>query len=310
MVRGNTTETSLNEAVALDVLSEAGVPAEKYAFTRFSVKGAEEKLRLVLDLPDDDLWNADAYDSTGATFKADSGGDYSYRGTTEEDYTDVFDAKFVGDDLTDEEAFSALGDFLQFVNESEDDEFAADLGGRFDVDGFANYLAVQELVQNTDDIDGPGNNSYLHYDPSSEMWSIVAWDQNLSFGGTGGGGGGMRGAPTGGGASDAGGEETGGGMQGGVPEGGQMPGGGPDQQSGGGGMGGGNILSERFLADSTFSDLYDTTLAAVTEAVYTSGVASERLETLVALLKAEASDLVDSDDVDSEAETISSVIAA
>ncbi|WP_137769047.1 CotH kinase family protein [Brachybacterium sp. SGAir0954] len=319
VVRGSNTETSLNEAVALDVLSEAGVPAEKYAFTRFSVNGADAKLRLVLDLPDDDLWNADAFDSTGATFKADSGGDYTYRGDTEEDYTDVFDAKFVGDDLTDEESFAALGSFLQFINESEDDEFASDLGSRLDVDGFATYLAVQELVQNSDDIDGPGNNSYLHYDPSAERWEVVAWDQNLSFGGMGGGGGrgggGQGGGGQGGGgdmASDAGGDEATGGMPGGVPDGAQAPGrdGDTDAQGGGGGggMGGSNILSERFLAESTFADLYEETLASVEEAVYTSGTASDRLETLIALLKAEASDLVDSADVDSDGEAISAVI--
>ncbi len=309
VVRGNNTETSLNEVVAMDVLSEAGVPAEEYAFARFSVNGADAKLRLVLDLPDDDLWNADAFDSTGATFTADSGGDYTYRGDTEEDYTDVFDAKFVGDDLTDEESFAALGSFLQFINESEDDEFASDLGSRLDVDGFATYLAVQELVQNFDDIDGPGNNSYLHYDPSAARWEVVAWDQNLSFGGMGGGGGRGGGGDM---ASDVGGDEATGGMPGGAPDGAQAPGrdGDTDAQGsgGGGGMGGSNILSERFLAESTFADLYEQTLASVEEAVYTSGAASDRLETLIALLKADASDLVDSVDVDSDGETISAVI--
>ena len=33
-----------------------------------------------------------------------------------------------------------------------------------DVDAFARYLAAQDVVQNWDDIDGPGNNSYLRWD--------------------------------------------------------------------------------------------------------------------------------------------------
>ncbi|UEJ81801.1 CotH kinase family protein [Brachybacterium halotolerans subsp. kimchii] len=316
VVRGNNTETSMNEAVALDVLALAEVPAEKYAFTRFSANGADAQLRLVLDVPEDDQWNVDAFDGTGATLKADSEGDYSYRGDTADDYEDAFDAKFVADDLDEDDVFAALGSFLTFVNDSEDDEFASGLDDRLDVDGFATYLAVQELVQNTDDIDGPGNNSYLHYDPSSKKWSVVAWDQNLSFGGMGMGGGG--GAPGGAdatgdsaAASDGGGDDASdsddaaGGQK---PDQGEMPqGGGQGSGAGGGGMGG-NILSERFMDDDTFSDLYESTLASVRKAVYTSGDATARVKTLSSLLKKDASDLVSSDDITSDAKTITDVI--
>ncbi|MCG7310175.1 CotH kinase family protein [Brachybacterium sp. ACRRE] len=315
VVRGNNTETSMNEAVALDVLALAEVPAEKYAFTRFSANGADAQLRLVLDVPDDDQWNDDAFDGTGATLKADSEGDYSYRGDTADDYEDAFDAKFVADDLDEDDVFAALGSFLTFVNDSEDDEFASGLDDRFDVDGFATYLAVQELVQNTDDIDGPGNNSYLHYDPSSKKWSVVAWDQNLSFGGMGMGGGG--GAPGGDGAGDSAAASDGGGDDasdsddaagGQKPDQGEMPqGGGQGSGAGGGGMGG-NILAERFMDDDTFSDLYESTLASVRKAVYTSGDATARVKALSSLLTKDASDLVSSDDITSDAKTITDVI--
>src|SRR5690606_30074372 len=80
-------------------------------------------------------------------------------------------------------------EFLDFINNSTDEEFAEQLSDYLDVDSFAGYLAVQDLVANTDDIDGPGNNSYLHYDPDTGLMTVVAWDQNLSYGGFGGGGG-------------------------------------------------------------------------------------------------------------------------
>ncbi len=335
VVRGNNTDTSLNEAVALDVLSLATVPAETYAFTRFRVNGADEKLRLVLDLPDDAAWNSDTFDGTGATFKADADGDYSYRGDTADDYKDAFDAEFLADGLSEDTAFAALGAFLQFVNDAEDADFASSLPDKLDVEGFATYLAVQELVKNTDDMDGPGNNSYLHYDPDSEKWTVVAWDQNLSFGGMGGMGGGRGfpgggtmpsdgggGMPSGAPMQDGGASDGGGGTP---PQGGPQPptgtgdGDAPTDQTGqagqggpGGGMGGGsggNILSERFLADSTFSALYDSTLTSVREAVYTSGDASDRLNALVTLLTKDASDLVTSDQIQSDADTISTVVS-
>lgn len=51
-----------------------------------------------------------------------------------------------------------------------------------DLDSFATYLAFEDLVNNFDDIDGPGNNSYLFWDSATKKFTIVAWDHNLAFG--------------------------------------------------------------------------------------------------------------------------------
>ena len=40
-----------------------------------------------------------------------------------------------------------------------------------------------------DDIDGPGNNSYLFWDSATGMFTVVAWDHNLAFGASMGGAG-------------------------------------------------------------------------------------------------------------------------
>jgi spore coat protein CotH len=89
--------------------------------------------------------------------KAESGGDYSYRGDDPAAYEDVFDQE-AGEDNAD---LMPLIEFLEFLNESDDATFAAEIATRLDVDGFATYLAMQTLLDNFDDIDGPGNNSYL-----------------------------------------------------------------------------------------------------------------------------------------------------
>ena len=48
---------------------------------------------------------------------------------------------------------------------------------------------MMDLLDNFDDIDGPGNNSYLWYDAASGQFTVVPWDMNLAFGGRGGIGG-------------------------------------------------------------------------------------------------------------------------
>ena len=78
--------------------------------------------------------------------------------------------------------------FLNFVNNSDDASFATELDQHLELDAFARYLAIEDLFANIDDIDGPGNNSYLYYDTKTERFTIVAWDHNLAFtAGPGGG---------------------------------------------------------------------------------------------------------------------------
>lgn len=314
-VRSNTTQTALNEAVALELLQQAGLASQEAIAVRFSINGSEPELRLVVENPDDG-WMAENFDVGGALYKAESSGDYSYRGDDPEAYDEVFDqeAGKYNADLT------PLIDFLDFVNNSDDETFNAELVNHLDVHAFATYLAMQELIANADDIDGPGNNSYLYYDTKSKVFTVVAWDHNLAFGSMGGmgfGGGGDMQVPD---------DMT-------VPGAGQVPGADqnvvPRQQAGdagarvvppvmpqegvnrGGPAGGGgsfgksNILVERFKANSEFEQLYGDRLAELRDQLYGSGAAEEILETWTTLLKTQAPDLVDEATVTEEAARIS-----
>ena len=191
VIRSNNTTTSLNEAVALELIGLSGQATQKAFSTRFSVNGGAEVLRLAIESPDDE-WEDDNFANDGVLYKAESGGDYSYRGDDPKAYDEIFDQET----NTDEENFKPLTDFLKFINNSDDATFAAELSKHLDIAAFAEYLAGQELVANQDDIDGPGNNSYLRYDVKTGLMTVVSWDLNLSFGSMGGGGGGGAAART------------------------------------------------------------------------------------------------------------------
>lgn len=138
MVRANNTETALNEAVALDLLEAAGLASTPAVAASFSVNGSTADLRLVVQNLDGG-WDDQTFDEDGILYKADADGDYSYRGEDPADYADAFDV-----DAGDED-YSPLIDFLDFVNNSSDEDFAADLGSYLDVDAFARYLAFEDL---------------------------------------------------------------------------------------------------------------------------------------------------------------------
>ena len=289
VIRSNNTETSLNEAVALDLLELAGLASQDAIAVAFSVNGSGPTLRLAIEHPDD-VWMDANFADDGALYKAESTGDYSYRGDDPEAYDEVFDQE-VGKDNED---LTPLIEFLDFINSSDDATFNAELTDHLDIESFATYLAMQDLIDNFDDINGPGNNSYLYYDSETGVFTVVAWDHNLAFGvrnndgfGPGGGpAGGPGGTPVGG---SGGGQPPGAGLQppaGGpveaqLPEAG-LPAGGPGEQT--------NILVDRFLANPEFSVLYDTALVELDASLYEGGIAAEVLATWVSVL--ETSDLV------------------
>lgn len=289
VVRGSNTETALNEAISLELLDEAGLATQQASSVRFSVNGSEEQLRLVVQNPDDQNWYEENVDDNGVLFKAESGGDYSYRGDDYTAYTDAFDLEANPDDLSDEEAYRPLIAFLEFVNNSDGETFAAELGNYLDIDSFADYLAIEELLGNTDDIDGPGNNSYLAYDPDTGLITIIAWDHNLTLGsGMGGfGGGGPGGQP------------------GAVPEGFTPPeggvGGGPGSQS--------NPLVKRFQENEEFAGLIDAASARLTSELIDSGYASDAVAEWTTVLLTQASDLVSAELIQSESDSVAQALA-
>ena len=289
VIRSNNTETSLNEAVALDLLELADLASQDAIAVAFSVNESEPTLRLAIEHPDD-VWMDANFADDGALYKAESTGDYSYRGDDLEAYDEVFDQEAGKDN----EDLTPLIEFLDFINSSDDATFNAELTDHLDTESFATYLAMQELIDNFDDINGPGNNSYLYYDSETEAFTVVAWDHNLAFGVRNNDAFGPGGATVG----DAGGGQPGGAAlrsPGGGPPEGQLSGrdlpmGGPGEQA--------NVLVDRFLANPEFAALYDTALAELDASLFDSGIAAEVLATWASVL--ETSDLVTQDTIAEE----------
>jgi spore coat protein CotH len=290
VVRGNNTETSLNEAVALELIGEAGLATEEATPTRLTINGGTAQLRLVIESPDDELWSDAVFGEDGITYEAETEGDYSYRGDDAAAYDNVFTVQAGEDDL------QPVIDLLAFVDSASDADFETHLADYMDVDALATYLALEPLIANDDDIDGPGNNSYLRWDAGTGLITVVAWDHNLAFGGFGHGIGGQNGG-------------AGQGQGGGMPGAGQ---GGPQGQAGGQGQGAGggprnktNPLTERFLANDTFAAMVADATTSLQASLYDSGEAQAILDEWVDVLESEAGDLVDTATVESDAARIS-----
>lgn len=183
-VRSSDTETSLNEAVALDLLGAAGLATEQAVATRFSVNDSAAELRLTVQNLVDDDWVGQNFPDAGTgsvLYKAKAGGDWDHHGDDPDDYSTSFKIEAGAED------FGPLIDLLDLLSNGTDEEKATRLPELVDLDAFATYLSLEELIGNFDDIDGPGNNAYLFWDADTEQFTVVAWDHNLAFGAAPGG---------------------------------------------------------------------------------------------------------------------------
>ena len=125
------------------------------------------------------------------------------------------------------------------------------------------------------------------------MFTVVAWDQNLSFGGMGGAGGGVGRGGLGAGQRPVNG----------------AAGAGPNAGGNAGGRGG-NILAQRFKANTDLNASYLAELAALKTKLYGSGTAQQILDTWTGVLTAQAADLVPTATVASEASKIAAYFTA
>ena len=255
----------------------------------FTVNGGETELRLAVENPDEEWYEDNFADDDGLLYKADSEGDYSYRGEDPEAYTDVFDQEVGDDDM------QPLIDFLDFINNADDATFAAALGEQLDVEAFATYLAFQDLIGNADDIDGRGNNSYLQFDttriasPSSPGISTSPSPPRTS------------GAQV-------------------QPLGVEQSVGPParplvlplvaacqvERLAAAGDQG--NVLVDRFMADDDFASLYATKSQELSELLFASGTVDEVIATWADVLVTGASDLVSEETVAAEAAALVSYV--
>jgi spore coat protein CotH len=287
--------STLNEAVALELIDAGGEPTYDWNYATVSVNGSEGVTRRFVDIMDV-TWAEDQYgENAGVLYKALSTGSFTYQGEDPEEYEDDFKQ------ITMEGAadLQPLVDFLQWLSEADDATFDAELGDWVDIESFANYTALQNLLANGDDMAGPGKNCYLWYDYDTGLVSVVTWDVDLTLqtadlapdetASIGGGmGGGFPGQDQ---AAETDETATGEQPQGPMPGGGELP-----EGMGEGGMGGGmggNELKERFLASEAFQDEYMAAYSELYDALFASGAALEAVDTAQTAAELNGADVAD-----------------
>jgi spore coat protein CotH len=176
---GPTADYSLQpEILTSRLLLDAGQPTTRQAYTGLSFNGEAEKLFLVTEVPDDELAARSFPGRDGVMYKANTGAPFRYLGSDQTDYADWYET----DSGVRRHDLAPLIAFIRWVEESSDAEFAAGIADRLDIEAFAGYLAVHNILANADSLGGIGNNYYLWYDLGTRRFAPVSWDVNGSLG--------------------------------------------------------------------------------------------------------------------------------
>ncbi len=169
--------TNINEALALQLIEDSEQISQDYTWVNFSVNGYPSVTRLVIENPDKRYAAALGLGS-GVLYKSTSTNRFRYLGDAPLNYESDFDqinAKGTHD-------LTPIINLLKWLSEADADTFENELAQWVDIDSFARYVATQDILQNFDDMSGPGHNFLLWYDLIDGRFTVISWDMNLALG--------------------------------------------------------------------------------------------------------------------------------
>jgi hypothetical protein len=174
----------MNEALALRLYRDAGVPAPRTSYARVYVtaKGGEAKrylgLYTVVENVDDDFTQSRFKVDGGALFKPVTPLPFKFLSRSWADYNQMYDPKT---DITAADQTRVI-DFADLISNASDQVLAARIGEFLDIDAFAKYMAVVVWMANPDSVLEQGQNFYVFLHPTTKKFVFLPWDQDHSFG--------------------------------------------------------------------------------------------------------------------------------
>jgi spore coat protein CotH len=168
----------LAEQVAFRLVGDIGEPNLRTSYAGLRFNGSDEALHTVTEVFDDESVAREFDGRDGTVYKAKVGANLSSRGSDPLDYQDFYEA----DSGVGAKDLDPLIDFINFVDRSNDADFAGSIETWLDVESFARTLALRNIISDLDSIGASGNNYYLWWDGRKRQMRILVWDSNLAFG--------------------------------------------------------------------------------------------------------------------------------
>ncbi len=179
----------MREKIFFDICRDAEVPAPRANFANVYFNGTLWGFYSVIEQIDDQFLDWKILDDDGNLFKAGAnfgggpggGGDAAdlvYYGDEQTAYEDKYELK----SNEDENDWSDLISLIDFINNSSDEDFEANIEEHLALDEYLRSAALDNLFSNLDSYTNSARNYYIYHNLTTEQWQWIKWDANESFG--------------------------------------------------------------------------------------------------------------------------------
>ncbi len=179
--------TFMREKIFYDICKTDGINAPRINYANVYMNGTFWGFYTVVEQIDDEFLKTHFDDKSENLFKAGDafgmGGpsdeaDLKYYGAEQLDY----DGKYTLENNTDENDWSDLITLLDFINNSSDEVFSAELSLHFNEEQLMKSFALSNLYSNLDSYLNSARNYYIYNKDSTGIWEWINWDCNEAFG--------------------------------------------------------------------------------------------------------------------------------
>lgn len=176
--------TLTRETIAYRVLRDF-TPAPRTAYIRLHFNNVYWGLYILVEQPNKDFVRTWFSSDEGTRYKADrpsgtvvDSSRLDWRGTSPANYQADYEAKTP----THPNVWTDLITMIDRLNNTPAANYKATVEQYINVDRALWYLAVMNLLVNSDDYMGAGHNYYMYFDPTDGRMNMIPWDLNESFG--------------------------------------------------------------------------------------------------------------------------------
>lgn len=170
-----------SEPIITEILRDQGIKAPRSNYAKLFLNGKYQGLYVNVERIDETFIRRQLPDPNGLLFKVDEGGPGSnlqFLGPDPSAYERAFEAET----KSTRKGRLQLVDFIGMINQTSDQDFAAKLEAKMELDDFLKVTAVMLFSGAFDQLTGSNpHNYYLYYDGRNERWRYIPWDLDVGF---------------------------------------------------------------------------------------------------------------------------------
>jgi CotH kinase protein len=170
-----------SEPIITEILRDQGITTHRCNYAKLYLNGEYRGVYVNVERIDESFIERHFAESNGLLFKVDEGGPGSNLQFLGDDPA-AYERAFEPETKSAKKGRQRLVDFIRLINQWPENDFAANLAAKMDVDEFLRVTAVLLFSGAFDQLTGwHPHNYYLYYNEKRDRWHYLPWDLDVGF---------------------------------------------------------------------------------------------------------------------------------